>query len=61
MSKEILDAVRGLAAEKNISAEKLMEALKNLDPVAYIRFASVYRSFRDIESFRAELADLLAK
>ncbi|HEY3676527.1 MAG TPA: transcriptional regulator NrdR [Candidatus Tumulicola sp.] len=41
--------------------EKLMEALKALDPVAYIRFASVYRSFRDIESFRAELAALLAK
>ena len=31
-----------------------MEALKTLDPVAYIRFASVYRSFRDIESFRDE-------
>ncbi|MDE3134403.1 MAG: hypothetical protein KGL15_10075, partial [Acidobacteriota bacterium] len=29
MSKEILDAVRGLAAEKNISAEKLMEALED--------------------------------
>jgi transcriptional repressor NrdR len=41
--------------------EKLMEALKALDPVAYIRFASVYRSFRDIESFREELAALLAK
>ena len=41
--------------------EKLMEALKKLDPVAYIRFASVYRSFRDIESFREELAQLLAK
>jgi transcriptional repressor NrdR len=41
--------------------EKLMEALKKLDPVAYIRFASVYRSFRDIESFREELAALLAK
>ena len=41
--------------------EKLMEALKNLDPVAYIRFASVYRSFRDIESFREELTQLLAK
>ena len=39
--------------------EKIMEALKNLDPVAYIRFASVYRSFRDIESFRDELATLL--
>ncbi|HEY9084646.1 MAG TPA: transcriptional regulator NrdR [Candidatus Tyrphobacter sp.] len=41
--------------------EKLMEALKAVDPVAYIRFASVYRSFRDIESFREELAALLAK
>jgi transcriptional repressor NrdR len=41
--------------------EKLMEALKSLDKVAYIRFASVYRSFRDVESFQAELADLLAK
>ncbi len=38
--------------------EKLMEALRSLDPVAYIRFASVYRSFRDIESFREELAQL---
>jgi transcriptional repressor NrdR len=41
--------------------EKLMETLKRLDKVAYIRFASVYRSFRDVESFQAELADLLAK
>ena len=38
--------------------EKLMEALRALDTVAYIRFASVYRSFRDIESFREELAQL---
>lgn len=41
--------------------EKLMEALKVLDPVAYIRFASVYRSFRDVESFREELSALLSK
>ena len=41
--------------------EKLMEALKKLDPVAYIRFASVYRSFRDLESFREELSALFAK
>jgi transcriptional repressor NrdR len=41
--------------------EKVMERLKVLDPVAYIRFASVYRSFRDVESFQAELADLLSK
>jgi len=38
-----------------------MEALKNLDKVAYIRFASVYRSFRDVESFQEELATLLSK
>jgi transcriptional repressor NrdR len=38
--------------------EKLMEALKGLDKVAYIRFASVYRSFDDIGSFQAELAEL---
>jgi len=41
--------------------EKVMEALRGLDKVAYIRFASVYRSFRDVESFQAELAQLLAK
>lgn len=39
--------------------EKVMEALRGLDKVAYIRFASVYRSFRDVESFQAELAQLL--
>ena len=41
--------------------EKLMESLKRVDPVAYVRFASVYRDFRDVESFQAELAELLAK
>jgi transcriptional repressor NrdR len=38
--------------------EKLMEALKTIDKVAYIRFASVYRQFDDIGSFQAELAEL---
>jgi len=38
--------------------EKIMEALKRLDKVAYIRFASVYRSFDDIGSFQAEFAEL---
>lgn len=39
--------------------EKIMEALKDLDKVAYIRYASVYRAFRDVESFQAELSQLL--
>jgi transcriptional repressor NrdR len=47
--------------QSTLIGEKLMETLKLLDKVAYIRFASVYRSFRDVESFQAELADLLAK
>jgi transcriptional repressor NrdR len=47
--------------QSSLVGEKLMEALKAVDPVAYIRFASVYRSFRDVESFQAELAELLSK
>lgn len=39
--------------------EAVMEALKNLDEVAYVRFASVYREFRDINEFMSELKDLL--
>ena len=36
-----------------------MDRLRNLDRVAYIRFASVYRDFRDIESFKDEVDALL--
>ena len=38
-----------------------MEKLKNLDEVAYVRFASVYRHFKDINQFLRELRDLLSK
>jgi transcriptional repressor NrdR len=37
----------------------VMEELKTLDKVAYVRFASVYRHFRDIGEFMSELKDLL--
>ena len=37
----------------------IMEGLKSLDEVAYIRFASVYRQFKDVQSFMAELQQLL--
>ncbi|AKF06936.1 transcriptional regulator NrdR [Sandaracinus amylolyticus] len=39
--------------------EKAMDALRELDPVAYVRFASVYRSFADLHEFMAEIAQLL--
>ena len=39
--------------------ELVMERLKNLDDVAYVRFASVYRQFKDINQFMKELKQLL--
>ena len=51
--------------EREISAseigEMVMEELRKLDVVAYVRFASVYRQFRDINEFMSELKDLLLK
>jgi transcriptional repressor NrdR len=41
--------------------EIIMTHLKKFDKVAYIRFASVYRSFEDVETFQAELARLVTK
>ncbi len=39
--------------------ERVMEELHRLDGVAYVRFASVYRQFKDIHEFMDELKDLL--
>jgi transcriptional repressor NrdR len=38
--------------------ELLMERLKTLDKIAYVRFASVYRDFQDVDAFLNELSDL---
>jgi transcriptional repressor NrdR len=38
-----------------------MEKLKQLDDVAYVRFASVYRQFKDVGQFMVELKDILNK
>ena len=45
--------------EARIIGERVMEHLKSLDKVAYVRFASVYRQFEDVEEFMTELRDLL--
>ena len=39
----------------------VMDGLKDLDEVAYVRFASVYRQFRDIQTFMDELSKLLGE
>ena len=50
-------------SEKEIGTNEIgafvMQELKKLDKVAYVRFASVYRHFRDIGEFMTELKDLL--
>lgn len=59
---EIETELRG-AKTKEVSADLIgalvMEKLKDLDQVAYIRFASVYRDFTDVESFQKEVKELL--
>ena len=51
------------ANKKGISSQTIgndvMDALKKLDRIAYIRFASVYRSFKDVDEFKKELNKLL--
>jgi transcriptional repressor NrdR len=51
------------SGEKEVSSsmigERCMEALRDTDPVAYVRFASVYRSFKDIHEFMNALSTLL--
>ena len=52
---------RGLliaCAKRPVSAEKILEKLSNLDEVAYIRFASVYKDFKTVDEFRDALKGL---
>lgn len=53
--KYFLQAMGEREVDSRIVGEKVMEVLRQLDGVAYVRFASVYRSFKDIDEFRAEL------
>ncbi len=46
--------------KSSVVGEKVVEELYNLDGIAYVRFASVYRQFKDINQFMKELKDLLA-
>lgn len=60
--EEMMDAIEGEifnTEEKEISSTKIgeivMNHLKDLDAVAYVRFASVYREFKDVSTFMDEL------
>ena len=64
MASEIEQEVQN-SLEREVSTEiigeKVMEKLKKADEVAYVRFASVYRQFKDINTFMSELNKLLSE
>ena len=62
----ICDEVEGMAQDgpdreipKQVIGECVIERLRDLDDVAYVRFASVYKQFKDINEFMSELRGLL--
>jgi len=59
---EVENAIFNLEVKEvssSIIGEILMDKLKDLDPVAYVRFASVYREFKDVNTFMNELKKIL--
>lgn len=63
--EQLADSVEGAindAGEREISSQRIgsmvMSQLRDLDPVAYVRFASVYRNFEDVDAFVKELHQL---
>jgi len=63
---EVVDAVESALAEnpeREVSTaaigELVLDRLKRLDKIAYVRFASVYKDFQDADAFLVELKDLL--
>ena len=66
--EEATDAIEQIiqnSLDREVSTEKIgelvMEKLKPMDEVAYVRFASVYRQFKDINTFMNELKILLGE
>lgn len=58
ITKQVYNSMEQEISSKQIG-EMVMQRLKDLDEVAYVRYASVYRSFTDIDSFMAELQSMM--
>ena len=58
ISKQVYNSMESEITTKEIG-EMVMERLKKLDEVAYVRYASVYRSFKDLSSFMSELKKIM--
>lgn len=55
---DALEKEHGLEIPTPALGEKVMDSLREVDEVAYVRFASVYRSFRDVNEFVSEIKNL---
>ncbi len=60
ITKQIYNSLDQEISSKEIG-EMVMDGLKKIDEVAYVRFASVYRSFKDISTFMEELESMMKK
>ena len=58
ISKQVYNSMESEITTKTIG-EMVMERLKKVDEVSYVRYASVYRSFKDLSSFMAELKQMM--
>jgi len=58
IERDLRNTVEAEVSSREIG-ERVMEYLRELDEVAYVRFASVYREFRDIQSFLGEIEKLI--
>lgn len=58
ISKQVYNSMESEISTKRIG-EMVMERLKKVDEVAYVRYASVYRSFKDLSSFMSELKQMM--
>jgi transcriptional repressor NrdR len=63
---ELVNEIEGALLENperelptTLIGERLMERLRGLDKIAYVRFASVYRDFQDVEEFLSELKNVI--
>lgn len=59
IERDLLNSMKKEVSSIEIG-EMIMERLKELDEVSYVRFASVYREFKDIDSFMAELRNIIS-
>jgi transcriptional repressor NrdR len=57
----VVSGIEGVEIPSSVIAERVMYELHKIDEVAYIRFASVYREFKDVAQFLAAITEIVRK